>query len=486
MQTVPESSHSSSASLKRPFLSPVRRSLTATACILFVLAFAACAKSTISPPPEDSTGKELSGKVLTGIGGYEFPLAPQVPVGPLSSETAGIVQQLIQDLRSNDLDTDLVAKLGQSGDPRVLWFVRDLMLFITRDRYESFVLVFETLTSVELPGENYNEIADHLIAWDLPAFPGYREAKKALFSLISPNWAPFFDDTSSDIDWRFVQWGGVWIDDRLDGSPGVPCFQCIPALDDPPVTGTEEGSWYPDERLVFGVVINGEARAYPKNIMEVHEMVNDTLGGRRIGIPYCTLCGSAQGYYTDDIKGFSPVLRTTGLLTRSNKVMYDISTMSVIDTFTGRAVSGPLHDAGVLLNQVSVVTSSWAEWKRAHPDTTIVAGDGGIEGTIYPLDPLRGRDDNGPIFSVGDVDPRLPVQKRVLGVETPDGIPVAFPVDNAATALKAGELVEMHGIRLELEGSGLRAFSGDRGIPGHEAFWFAWSQFNPGTQIWQR
>ena len=51
--------------------------------------------------------------------------------------------------------------------------------------------------------------------------------------------------------------------------------------------------------MVMGIVIEGEARAYPRRIMEVREMVNDTLGGRDLGIPYCTLCGAAQAYFTD-------------------------------------------------------------------------------------------------------------------------------------------------------------------------------------------
>jgi hypothetical protein len=51
--------------------------------------------------------------------------------------------------------------------------------------------------------------------------------------------------------------------------------------------------------------------------MEVREMVNDTLGGRDLGIPYCTLCGAAQAYFTDATPpGVErPVLRTSGLLT---------------------------------------------------------------------------------------------------------------------------------------------------------------------------
>ena len=44
----------------------------------------------------------------------------------------------------------------------------------------------------------------------------------------------------------------------------------------------------------------------------------------------------------------------------------------------------------------------------------------------------------------------------------------------------------MGGVRLELDGSGLRAFIGERDAAAHEAFWFAWSQFKPDTRIWER
>jgi hypothetical protein len=168
-------------------------------------------------------------------------------------------------------------------------------------------------------------MGDRVLAWDLPAPPGYRLLKRDLFLLIEPRWAPFFDDEDAKIDWRLVGWGGVYIDDRPDATRGQICPRgCIPALDQPAVTDAEGGTWYSDNDLVFGIVIGGQARAYPKNIMEVHEMVNDTLGGRRVAIPYCTLCLSAQAYFTDDVEGFRPLMRTSGLLSRSNKFMYDV------------------------------------------------------------------------------------------------------------------------------------------------------------------
>jgi hypothetical protein len=317
--------------------------------------------------------------------------------------------------------------------------------------------------------------------------PRYRELKGLLFTIVDGRWAPFFDDPDSEIDYRYLNWGGVRPDDRPLGDFDAQCRGgCIPALDDPAVTEAAGGDWYPDGSIVFAVAFEGEARAYPKNMMEVHEMVIDTVGGVRFGMPYCTLCGSAQAYDLDSVPDGvePPVLRTSGLLSRSNKVMYDLNTWSAFDTFTGRAVSGPLREAGVTLDQLTVVTATWGAWEEAHPETTILAQDGGI-GRTYPADPLQGRDDDGPIFPVGPVDPRLPVQELVLGVETPSGAYIAFPVEETKGVLEATSSVEYSGVRVVPDGGGLRAELVD-GTPlvTHEAFWFAWSQFHPSTDLW--
>jgi hypothetical protein len=98
---------------------------------------------------------------------------------------------------------------------------------------------------------------------------------------------------------------------------------------------------------------------------------------------------------------------------------------------------------------------------------------------------LRGRDDDGPIFPIGDVDERLPTQERVLGVFADDGTPVAFPVAAARATLEAGQAVSALGLELVPDASGLRAHRADGSeAVGHEAFWFAWSQFYPDTMLW--
>ena len=414
--------------------------------------------------------------------------APVVPSGPLDPQTAADLD-LVFGTVTTGVDIDALTRLGQSGDARVAWLLADLLRFFQRGEvFETAIDSFEQLTGTTVEGGSvWRIVTDRLIAWDLPEPPGYVEWKRIPFEFIEPGWEPFFADPGSEVDWRHLSWGGVLMDDRPLEAVTEPCPQgCIPALDDPAVTDAAGGDWYPDERVVFGVVVGGEARAYPKNIMEIHEMVNDTLGGRRIGLPYCTLCGSAQAYLTDSVPaGFETLeLRTSGLLTRSNKVMFDLHTFSMFDTFLGTAVTGPLHEVGFTLEPVSVVTSTWADWKAAHPGTTIVAEDGGL-GRTYALDPLGDRDSDGPIFPIGDVDPRLPVQEQVLGVEAPDGTPIAFAVDAARRSIDAGEKVELAGVVVFSDGAGLIAQLED-GTPvtSHQAFWFAWSQFHSDTLVW--
>ena len=457
--------------------------------VAVALVAAACslgdARQTASAPPTEPTTAPAD-RVLSN--GSRLPPAPNVPDGPLPDQVVKDLHEVFATLRSSP-DTDAIGRVGASGDARVAWLMSDLLRFFPSGPVnEAAVAAFEQLTATTITDESaWGAVTDLLIGWDIPEPPGYVGWKRIPFEMLEPGWAPFFADADADIDWRLISWGGVLIDDRpLDEVDRLCPRGCIPALDDPAVTDAAGGAWSADERIVFGVVVGGESRAYPKHIMEIHEMVNDTVGDRRIGMPYCTLCGSAQAYFTDAApEGFQTLeLRTSGLLNRSNKVMYEYHTKSVFDTFLGTALSGPLQEEGYQLDMTTVVASTWGDWKVAHPNTTIVAQDGGI-GRSYPLDPLGGRDDDGPIFPIGVVDPRLPVQENVIGVITDDGTAVAFPVEAARLALSEDRVVELAGIVLVPDGSGFRTERSDATpIVSHQSFWFAWSQFQPGTLLW--
>lgn len=416
-----------------------------------------------------------------------FGQPPAIPDGPLSDDVRTAVQTALVDSAKQsswgEEQADALATIAGSGDPRLVWIISDLMRFVTGPTLNATLTdAASQLLGKDLPNQNsWGNVTDHLMAWDIPAPPDYLAAKRGIFNSLVPGWENIF--VEGDIDWRHVSWGGVLIDDRPYDTTDDRC-NCIPAADNPEVSSADEASWLEDDDVVFGIGINGEYRAYPRQIMEVREMVNDTLGGRDLGIPYCTLCGAAQAYYTDELPDGveRPILRTSGLLIRSNKVMYDIETHSVFDTFLGHAVTGPLAEKGIKLNQAPVVTTTWGEWKAAHPETTVL-----VEALALgrDFDFRNNRDADGPIFPVGDVDPRLPVHEDIIGVLTASGTPVAFQRSAALVALTQGNEIAFESVRLELDAGGIRAVDADGSDLGsHQAFWFAWSQFHPETELW--
>jgi len=197
----------------------------------------------------------------------------------------------------------------------------------------------------------------------------YAQFKAELYQNIDPRFRSYFENRqhTSKIRLDEIRWGGV----LQDG---------IPPLRDPNMIAANEADYLQDDNVVFGVEIGGDARAYPKRILAWHEMFTDTFGQGENAEPiagvYCTLCGTVIIYKTrhnnTDYK-----LGTSGFLYRSNKLMYDKATSSLWNTVKGEPVLGPLTGKGIALEHLSVVTTTWGEWKRRHPNTSVLSLDTG-------------------------------------------------------------------------------------------------------------
>lgn len=195
-----------------------------------------------------------------------------------------------------------------------------------------------------------------------PTYPAeYSDFKARLMKNLDSRFSRYFKNRGDNVKIRLdeVLWGGV----EQDG---------IPPLRDPFMLEADEASYMAETDLIFGIVINGEARAYPQRILAWHEMVVDNIGGKRIAGVYCTLCGTVIAYDTE-YNGVSHDLGTSGFLYRSNKLMYDKATQSLWNTIEGEPVIGPLVDKGITLNTYPVITSTWREWRQAHPETLVLS-----------------------------------------------------------------------------------------------------------------
>ena len=221
-----------------------------------------------------------------------------------------------------------------------------------------------------------------------------------------------------------IDWGGVVVNG-------------IPPLHYPKVLAATEARYLRDSHIVFGVVVNNQARAYPKRILAWHEMAVDTLGGLEITVVYCTLCGTVIPY-DSVVGGKRRGFGTSGLLYRSNKLMFDEETMSLWSTLEGKPVVGTLVDTGLQMTSHAAVTTTWGEWRAAHPDTTVLSLDTGhkrdySEGAAY-----RDYFSNDRLyFEVSQKDRRLKNKAEVLVLQVrPPAGGQAQPVAIVADFLK--------------------------------------------------
>lgn len=205
--------------------------------------------------------------------------------------------------------------------------------------------------------------------WNRPyePHPAYAQFKAVLYGrIVDERMASFFPaDAQQLIRLDEVDWGGV--------PPNG-----IPPLDHPAHIPASEAGYLADKHIVFGIYQNGEARAYPKRILAWHELALDRLGGTELTIVYCTLCGTVIPYGSEP-GGRHFTLGTSGLLYRSNKLMFDAETMSLWSTVEGRPVIGPLAGEDIELSAYPVVTTTWREWRATHPETTVLSIDTGHE-----------------------------------------------------------------------------------------------------------
>jgi len=375
----------------------------------------------------------------------ETPVAsePATPVAasptPVSSPPAGdrlpddLATQFMDDLSGSNqqLAEEALATIRETGDTRFVAVMIELMrarqIGVLSGPYSEYIATLEALSGQAF-GQNWAAWVEWYGKTELKPPPGFTGWKGRLMARIDPEFADFLqDDHPSRIRPEEILWGGV----PVDG---------IPPLENAPMIDGEEADYLTPEEPVFGVEINGDARAYPLRIVDNHEMANDVVGGVPISLAYCTLCGAAIAYDGRAPNGETYTFGTSGFLYRSNKLMYDRATRTLWNQLTGRPVLGPLAaDEELQLNVLPVVLSAWEDWLAQHPDTLVLDRDTGV----YPPDFYVPGVLYGSYFSSEET--MFPVWQRSDRLEDKafvytlflDGVPKAYDVE----ALAAEEVV---------------------------------------------
>lgn len=402
-----------------------------------------------------------------------------------------------------------LARIESEWDDAYASMLLDMVYFSTSPEIDAGMTALLAKASGLDPEDGYDQFYRWIWSTDPGTHPRFADFRATLYAQIDPEFRAYFDDNpGATIRLDEILWGGV----NQDG---------IPPLVDPKTLPAGVATYLDDDDVVFGVFIDGEARAYPKRILAWHELVRDRVGGREITGVYCTLCG-AMILYASSVAGDTYELGTSGFLYRSNKLMYDRATSSLWSTLTGEPVVGALVGQGIELDTLPVVTSTWGEWRRRHPRTRVLSVDTGHqrnydEGAAYrdyfATDRL--------MFAVPALDRRLPNKAEVLALRL-DGEPLAIAADylarhpvhhdrlgttdlivltdasgaNRAYATRGLRFARWDGARIAVDVDdtvwqvterALQAADGRRlpRLPAHRSFWFGWYAQFPGTRLVQ-
>jgi len=263
------------------------------------------------------------------------------------------------------------------------------------------------------------------------------------------------------------------------------------------------------DRLVIGVVNNGEAKAYPIQFLGYHHQVHDTVGGKPMIITYCTVCRTGR-VYEPVVNGKPEKFRLVGM-DHFNAMFEDATTKSWWRQVTGEAITGKLK--GQQLPEILSSQTSLSEWLDLNPTSLIMQADesfvksydstfkyesGTSKSKLTGTDSLSWKDKSWVIGVKAGKETKAydwnQLKKEKLIQDKIGATPVlivlskndksffAFerPADNAVFTLNSDTLIfDNHKYRIN--GKGIDTSYSLKALPASQEFWHSWRTFNPGT-----
>ena len=299
------------------------------------------------------------------------------------------------------------------------------------------------------------------------------------------------------------------------------------AVHNPEFVAASEAAFLQDDDILLGVASGKTAKAFPAADLAQHGAVFDQLPDGPVSVTWCGVCNTGL-VFRAEVKGRTLRFQYDRMV-GGNEVQKDLETGTSWQQASGEAIDGPLK--GTRLKLYPAVRTTWAEWRRRYPHTLV-------------LKPLPGYVERMPVLSrrIKDVtrvgpagapngalalDPRLPPRETVAGLEVGrdtvaypfsqlrvarvvndlvGGLPIVIvhqPSSDTTTAFEArakgkpltfqvanddaSSVIDLdtrsawnaYGLCLDgpLKGTQLKQVIL---VP---QFWFAWSQFRPGTRV---
>ena len=267
----------------------------------------------------------------------------------------------------------------------------------------------------------------------------------------------------------------------LSGGPGK---DGIPAIDKPEFVPADKAGFLDEEARVLGIHYKGMTKAYPINILNWHEIVNDEFNGEPVVITFCPLCGSGMAFSSvinDQVLTFG----VSGLLYNSDVLLYDRQTQSLWSQLMTQAVSGAYK--GQRLVGIPVLHTSWQDWKTKYPDSLILSTETGVK-RDYKKSPYAAYIKSPQtMFPLSSVSRRYHPKEEVLGLEV-DGQFKVYPfIELEKSPAEFVDTVKgrMLTVRYDSKHRSAAVFDQQgKQLVSVRTFWFAWYAFHSETDVY--
>lgn len=190
-------------------------------------------------------------------------------------------------------------------------------------------------------------------------------------------------------------------------------------------------------KLVIGVVVNGEAKAYPIQLIGYHHQLMDTIGNEPVIITYCTVCRTGR-VYSSRLNGRDEEFRLVGM-DHFNAVFEDKTTKTWWQQASGEAIAGPLK--GSMLKEIPSYQLTIESWIRKYPNSVVMEPDPLYDERYFGLEDY----DKGTMQSS--------LVKRDYRSWQPKSWVVGVKSESSSMAYDWNELVKKRVIEDSLEGS---------------------------------
>jgi hypothetical protein len=264
---------------------------------------------------------------------------------------------------------------------------------------------------------------------------------------------------------------------------GIASRDGVPPIDKPKLVEARHANLLNDEDIILGVEYNGVARAYPRKIMNWHQVVNDDFNGTPMVITFCPLCGSGMAFRRE-IAGQTRTFGVSGLVYNNNVLVFDRESESLWCQIESRAIAGPMKEQP--MEYIMTHQTRWGTWRKKHPQTmALTIATGSLR--YYDREPFTGYEKRGQIFfPLEHEDNRYHPKERVVGIEV-HGHHKVYPYKELMK-VEGGMEDKVGEQPLWIHYSPHKDFVAvqtpeGKTWPHITLFWFAWLAFHPQSEV---